>query len=168
MALQCNFDFSMSWFVVNARDVAWRHSDAFGSSCNFEDDVEFEEFGINLRVLAPGQPNCMYHGENQQEDFLVLAGECLLIVEGEERQLKQWDFVHCPPWTDHVFVGTGTGPCLLLAVGTRKPDEQILYPRNETALKHGAGVEKDTPVPEEAYARFARSVPGPYREGLPG
>jgi uncharacterized cupin superfamily protein len=157
----------MSWFVVNARDATWRHSETFGSWCSFEDEVEFDQLGIRLQVLQPGQPNCMYHGENQQEDFLVLAGECLLIVEGEERLLKQWDFVHCPPWTDHVFVGAGTEPCLLLLVGARTPDEQLRYPRNETALDHGAGVEQDTPDPEEAYARFDRSVPGPYREGLP-
>jgi uncharacterized cupin superfamily protein len=168
MGLQCNFAHAMSWFVVNARDANWLHTEELGSYCGFEDDVRFEEFGINLNVLPPGQANCMYHGESAQEDFLVLAGECLLIIEGEERPLKQWDFVHCPPWTDHVFVGTGTKLCLLLAVGARKPDGEIRYPRNETALKHGAGVEEDTPDPKEAYARFARPVPGPYREGLPG
>lgn len=157
----------MSWFVVNARDATWRHSETFGSWCAFEEDVEFEELGIKVHVLQPGQPNCMYHGESAQEDFLVLAGEGLLIVEGEERPLKQWDFVHCPPWTEHVFVGTGTEPCLLLCVGARKPDEQIRYTRNETALRHGAAVEQETSDPTEAYARFERSAPGPYREGVP-
>ena len=77
------------------------------------------QLGFNIGVLAPGQPSCMYHGEDEQEDFLVLAGECLLLIEGEERLLRQWDFVHCPPWTEHVFVGAGDGPCALLAVGTR-------------------------------------------------
>jgi uncharacterized cupin superfamily protein len=157
----------MSWFVVNARDAAWRHSETFGSWCAFEEDVEFEELGIKVQVLQEGQPNCMYHGENAQEDFLVLAGECLLIVEGEERTLKQWDFVHCPPWTEHVFVGTGREPCLLLCVGARKADEQFRYTPNETALRHRAAVEQETGDPAEAYVRFERSAPGPYREGLP-
>jgi uncharacterized cupin superfamily protein len=51
--------------------------------------------GMSIQVLAPGEPNSMYHWEAEQEDFLVLSGEALLIVEGQERPLKQWDFVHC-------------------------------------------------------------------------
>jgi quercetin dioxygenase-like cupin family protein len=31
----------------------------------------------------------MYHRENGQEAFLVLAGSCVLIVEDEERPLKR-------------------------------------------------------------------------------
>jgi mannose-6-phosphate isomerase-like protein (cupin superfamily) len=98
------------WFVVNARDSRWWGNEKFGLVTSFEGDNDgagFKEFGINIRVLEPGQPNCLYHGETGQEDFLVLFGECLLLVEGEERPLKQWDFVHCPPMTQHVFVGTG-------------------------------------------------------------
>jgi uncharacterized cupin superfamily protein len=77
------------WFVVNSREARWWHHDTFGSAVTFEGDVRFEDFGINIQVLQPGKPNCMYHGENAQEDFLVLAGECLLLVDGEERSLKQ-------------------------------------------------------------------------------
>jgi uncharacterized cupin superfamily protein len=160
------------WFVVNAREAQWIRSDELGSAVIFEgrdERARFPQLGINIQVLAPGEPNCMYHGENAQEDFLVLAGECLLLVEGEERRLRQWDFVHCPPWTEHVFVGAGEGPCAILMIGARAEPEEVIYPRNDTALRHGAGVEKDTPDPEEAYARFERPASGPYPDGaLPG
>ena len=89
-----------------------------------------------------------------QEDFLVLSGECLLLIEGEERRLKAWDFVHCPNWTEHIFVGAGNGPCLVLGVGARRKGRGIRYPVNALALKYGAGVEIETSDPKEAYARF--------------
>jgi uncharacterized cupin superfamily protein len=150
--------------VINARGAQWFDSDGRGFCCYFEGEhAPFAELGINLNVLKPGEPSCMYHGEEAQEDFLVLAGECMLVVEGEERRLEAWDFVHCPPWTEHVFVGAGTGPCLLLAVGARTKGRGLRYPVNEAALRHGAGVEKETPDPNEAYARFAegKAVPCP-------
>ena len=142
------------WFVVNAREARWFDSE-FGPFTRFEGDAGFPQIGINIGVLQPGQAACMYHGEDNQEDFLVLSGECLLLVEGEERQLKAWDFVHCPAWTEHVLVGAGDGPCAILALGGRYREE-IIYPASELALKHGAGVEQETPNPEEAYARFGR------------
>jgi uncharacterized cupin superfamily protein len=154
------------WFVVNAREARWRHGDVFGSSCNFEGDAHFSGLGINIRVLNPGQPNCMYHAENGQEDFLVLAGECLLLVEGTERPLKQWDFVHCPAWTEHVFVGAGSGPCVILMVGARPETEELLYPVVDVARKHDAGVEQETTSGDEAYAAFSIPPTGPYRPGL--
>ena len=118
-------------------------------------------------MVWPGQPNCMYHGEGAQEDFLVLSGECLLLVEGEERRLKAWDFVHFPAWAEHVVVGAGTGPCAILMVGSRA-DEGVLYPVSELAQKHGAGVEVETGKPPEAYARFPRWRPErPDDPGLP-
>jgi uncharacterized cupin superfamily protein len=153
------------WFVVNAREAQWVHTEELGSAVVFEGDEPFAQVGINIQVLAPGQPNCMYHGENQQEDFLVLSGECLLLVEGEERRLRAWDFVHCPPWTNHVFVGAGDGPCAILMVGVRLEHEELIYPVAEVASRHGAGVEKETPDPSVAYAAYPRSEPGPYREG---
>jgi uncharacterized cupin superfamily protein len=109
-----------------------------------------------------------YHWEADQEDFLVLAGEALLIVEGQERPLRQWDFVHCPPGTNHVIVGAGEAQSIVLAVGAR--DKSIGpdwggYPVDQTALRHGAGVEQETTDPREAYAPFARRKPTRYREG---
>jgi len=155
------------WFVVNARDVPWRGREGLGRICDLEGDGEFEELGFIVSVLDPGVPHCMYHGESGQEDFLVVAGECVLVIEGEERQLKAWDFVHCPPMTEHVFVGAGSGPCVIVMVGARKPegDEGIIYPVNEVAAKRGASVLEETPDPAEAYARFTRREPSPYREG---
>jgi uncharacterized cupin superfamily protein len=110
----------------------------------------------------------MYHYENDQEDFLVLAGEALLVIEGEERPLRRWDLVHCPPGTNHVIVGAGESPCLVLAVGARDrstgPDWGA-YTVDDAALRHGAGVEGETTEPAEAYARFRKGGLTGYREG---
>ncbi|MBA3787658.1 MAG: cupin domain-containing protein, partial [Actinobacteria bacterium] len=114
------------WFVLNAKEARWLDGD-FGAFTRFEGDARFPQLGINIGVLQPGQAACMYHGEDEQEDFLVLQGECLLLVEGDERPLKAWDFVHCPAWTEHVFVGAGEGPCAILAVGTRAGGD-VVYP----------------------------------------
>ncbi len=146
------------WFVVNARDARWWRHENFGSAVTFEgDDLRFPDFGINIQVLLPRQPNCMYHGENAQEDFLVLYGQCLLVVEGEERPLTQWDFVHCPAWTEHVFVGAGDGPCAILMIGARG-EKELRYPASELAAKYGASSPEDTPDPSVAY----RDWPGEF------
>ena len=157
-----------SWFVVNAPEAQWFESDGLGFYAPFEgENAPFGELGINLGILRPGEPSCMYHAEETQEDFLVLAGECILIVEGQERQLRTWDFVHCPPWTEHAFVGSGDGPCLLLAVGARLQGRGLRYPINDVALKHGAGVEEETSDPKEAYARFGDLKPVPCPNEFP-
>ena len=156
------------WFVLNAREARWRAGPELPAVCELEGEQEFPQLGIWLNVLGPGEPMAMYHWEADQEDFLVLAGEALLIVEGEERPLRQWDFVHCPAGTKHVIVGAGEGPCVVLAVGARDlsmgPDWGG-YTVDEAALRHGAGVEKETTEAAEAYARFARRQPTAYREG---
>jgi uncharacterized cupin superfamily protein len=155
------------WFVVNARETQW-FDGHFGAYTRFEGETRFPQLGINIGVLSPGQPSCYYHGENEQEDFLVLSGECLLLIEGEERRLKQWDFVHCPAWTEHVFVGAGEGPCAVLAVGSRTGGD-IVYPASELAQRHRAGVEVETPDPKEAYKDTRPDAAVGYREGwLPG
>jgi len=155
---------SEGWFVVNTRDARWTTNESFGAACEFEGpwpDAWFRQLGFKLSVLEPGQPNCLYHGESQQEDFLVLAGECLLIVEGEERPLQAWDFVHCPPNTEHVFVGAGGGPCVILMVGARSEEEVLVYPVSEVAGPYETRVENETSSPEEAYAPYA---PFPERD----
>jgi uncharacterized cupin superfamily protein len=159
------------WFVVNARDACWWDGRPFGSYCVFEGEhdngARFAHYGINIHVLEPGKPNCMYHGEDEQEDFLVLCGECLLIVEGEERRLRAWDFVHFPPWTEHVLVGLEGAPCAVLMVGSRR-DGDVVYPVSEAALAHGAGVEEETPDPKVAYAPYPDAVRGLHAaRGLP-
>jgi uncharacterized cupin superfamily protein len=142
------------WFVVNARETGWGDGD-YGKSCVFESkEARFPQLGFNLNVLQPGEPMTMYHRENAQEDFLVLAGECLLIVEGEDRPLRQWDFFHSPAGVDHAIVGAGKGPSVVLAVGARtgSEDEGLVYPADPVAQRHGAAVEVETADPREAYA----------------
>ena len=140
------------WFVVNARDAEWVTSETFGAGCEFESrEFPFPQLGINLSVLEPGEPNCLYHSESQQEAFLVLSGECRLLVEGEERLLRTWDFFHCPAGTEHVCVGAGDGPCVVLMAGARSEDEQLLYPVSELAARYGASAEEETPDPQRAY-----------------
>jgi uncharacterized cupin superfamily protein len=156
------------WFVLNAREGQWRHGEGRGARLPFEGEVEFPQVGISLFVLAPGEPMGMYHWEADQEDFLVLSGEALLIIEGEERPLRQWDFVHCPPETDHIIVGTGDAPCAVLAVGAREHQAGAGwggYPVEEAALRHDAGVERETNDVNEAYARVPVREPTGYREG---
>ena len=160
------------WFVVNIRDAAWVTNEVLGAACVIEgDDVQFPQVGYTIGVLQPGQSGGRYHREANQEDFLVLAGECIALVEGEERPLKAWDFVHCPPNTEHAFVGAGDGPCVIFMTGSRQgwPEKGILYPRSELALRHGAGVEQETTEPAEAYAPFPKWQPGPPKswDGLP-
>jgi uncharacterized cupin superfamily protein len=157
------------WFVVNAKEARWYHADGRPAVCDFEGETNFQQLGIHLIVLGPGQPMAMYHWEADQEDFLVLSGEGLLIVEGEERPLRAWDFVHCPPNTNHVIIGAGNRPCVVVAVGARdrsvdNPDWGG-YPVDETALRHDAGVDQETTDPRQAYARFPASAPARYQEG---
>jgi uncharacterized cupin superfamily protein len=143
------------WFVVNARDAVWLTTEDFGSTCVFESpQAWFGQLGVRISVLEPGAPNCLYHQESQQEAFLVLAGECRLLVEGEERMLGQWDFFHCPPGTEHVFVGSGDGPCVILMCGARRDDEQLRYPVSELAARYGASVDEDQTDATKAYAPY--------------
>jgi len=155
------------WFVVNALEAEWIHNEKFGAGVTFEGASDFPHYGINIQVMWPGQPNGYYHSEVGQEDFLILSGECLLLIEGEERHLRAWDFVHCPPGTDHIFVGIGDEPCAFLGVGARNAGEGITYPRSELALEHGAGAAETTTNPREAYAGSPKTETGPYRGGLP-
>jgi uncharacterized cupin superfamily protein len=158
------------WFVLNARDARWRHREERGKSLPFEGTTEFPQVGINLFVLAPGEPIGMYHWEANQEDFLVLAGEGLLLIEGRERPLRQWDFVHCPPRTNHIIIGAGDAPCVVLGVGAREdPGDGDWggYTVDDLALRHGAGVERETSDADEAYARFPDPVPARYGDWLP-
>ena len=160
------------WFVLNMRDAEWRHRDGRGAVCVVGDDFEgerrFEQLGINPFVLSPGESMAVYHWEADQEDFLVVSGEAVLIVEGEERQLRAWDFVHCPPQTSHVIVGAGSGPCLVIAIGARGRSDGpdwIGFPADEAAKRHGASVEEDTMDPDVAYGPIPPREPTSYRDG---
>jgi len=154
------------WFIVNARDAAWFHNDKFGAGVTFEGASHFQHYGINVQVLWPGQPNGYYHAEDGQEDFLILSGEGVLLVEGQERPVKAWDFVHFPSETEHILVGSGDGPCVFLAVGARNAGEGIHYPVSDVALRHEAGVSQPANSGDEAYVGAPETTRGPAPDGL--
>jgi uncharacterized cupin superfamily protein len=166
---------SAGWFVLNAQNARWFEKPGQGHSLPLtghdEDEVEtfFPMLGMSIRVMNPGEPSTTYHWETEQEDFLVLSGEAVLIVEGQERPLRQWDFVHCPPGTRHAFVGAGEGRCVLLGVGSRqlhKDGPWGEYCADETAARHNASSPKDTQDGDVAYARFPAPRETRYPEGL--
>jgi quercetin dioxygenase-like cupin family protein len=175
----------VGWFVVNARETTWRRRPGRGYSAPLtgltdeEAQTLFPQLGMQIVVLEPGEPIGMYHWEKDAEGFLVLSGEALLLVEGEERPLRRWDFVHCPPGTKHVIVGAGDGPCVVFAVGALENhtvgsrvdgtlegrDDWGAYTVDETARRHGAGVDEETTDAKVAYARFSELEPTRYRDG---
>ena len=168
------------WFVLNLRDVRWVDR-ALGFEAGIGGQGDFPQVGIGLSVLEPGDPLAMYHWETDQEGFLVLSGEALLIIEGQERPLRQWDYVHCPPKTQHVIVGAGDGPCVVFRLGAREnhtfrgPDGSLhgrddggAYTVDQAAIRHGAGVKEETTDADVAYAPLrGSSEPQPmrYRDG---
>jgi mannose-6-phosphate isomerase-like protein (cupin superfamily) len=161
------------WYVLNMREAEWRHAAGRGAVCVVADDFEGRrresaQLGVNAFVLQPGEPMAMYHWEADAEDFLVVAGRALLVIDGEERPLRTWDFVHCPPYTKHVIVGVGSGPCLVVAVGARTHDGEpssLGFAADETARRHGASVEEDTLDGGVAYASVPPRDPTAYRDG---
>jgi len=164
---------SEGWYVLNMCDAEWRHADGRGAVCVVADDFEgwrreSDQLGVNPFVLGPGEPMAMYHWEADQEDFLVVSGEAVLIVEGEERLVRAWDFVHCPPNTKHVIIGAGSGPCLVIAVGARTHDGEpgsLGFTVDEVAKRHDASVEEDTTDGGVAYAPLPARQPTAYRDG---
>jgi uncharacterized cupin superfamily protein len=153
------------WFVLNARESRWRDYGPLGAVCDFEGKKPFKQLGFNVNILMPGQPMAMYHRENHQEGFLVVSGECLLVVEGEERPLRAWDYFHCPGGTAHALLGAGDGPSVVIAVGARGGRKGIVYLADEAAIKHGAGVGTETTKSAEAYAHLPGSKRSVYQEG---
>ena len=152
------------WFVINLPEGRWRRLEGLGIGVRPDVDDWFEQIGFTVRVLAPGEALAMYHRENDQEDFLVLSGEGTLLVEGQERPLRQWDFFHCPSGTAHALVG---GPMVVVAVGLRGHEIAAgtgwgEYPVDDIALRHGVGVETATDDPDVAYARFGETETVPY------
>jgi len=170
------------WFVVNTADAAWMNNDRCGGVCIFESDdyvlrgrsdlTEYmkPEAGFTIRVFPPGEPGVLYHAESVQEDFLVLMGEGVLIIEEQERHLRAWDFVHCPPMTAHAFVAKPGGPCVILATGNRRDDLERVYPRSDVARRHGAeavlrrGAGSDAEGETEPYGRWSVERPTTWDE----
>jgi uncharacterized cupin superfamily protein len=155
--------------VINIADATAEAHPRRATIIDFEgDDAHWPDTGVNIQIMQPGQPNCRYHDEPVQEDFLVLFGECVAIIGDEERTLRRWDFFHCPAGTPHVFVGAGDGPCAVLMIGSRRKDEAH-YPVSEIAAKYDASVATETDEPAEAYADWRkepwREVPNPWPLG---
>ena len=156
------------WFVVNVRDARWFDGHELGYGTSFEsENARFRDLGINVNLLLPGQPSCMYHGEGAQEGFLVVSGECVLIVEGQERTLRAWDFVHCPAWTEHVIVGAGDGPCVFIAVGARLegPRDHLSRERHGAQAWRGSGDGDERP--ERGLRPLRRAQAGPVPRRVP-
>jgi uncharacterized cupin superfamily protein len=165
------------WFVLNARDARWArkpgqgHAVALTGIDQREAETLFPMLGMGIRVMSPGEPSTTYHWETEQEDFLVLSGEAVLIIEGQERPVRQWDFVHCPPGARHAFAGAGTGACVLLCVGSRhfpKDGPSVSYCSDPVAERYNAGSPEDTQDREIAYARFERGSLTRYPQKLLG
>jgi uncharacterized cupin superfamily protein len=155
----------VSWFVRNLRDMEWWGRPGRGYVTELVGDDA--QVGVNLFVVEPGDPMAMYHWEADQEGFLVLSGEALLVIEDQEVPLKQWDYVHCPANVPHTRIGAGSGPCAILAIGAREHQEGPGwggYPLSEVAKKHNAAAEEETNDPQVAYARFEKREPTEFRE----
>ena len=163
------------WFVLNARESRWKSEGPLGRYCTFEGKRRFPQLGLNISVLEPGQAYGRYHRENAQEGFLVIEGECLLIVEEQERKLEAWDYFHCPGGTEHIIVGAGEGPAIVVAVGARGRGVGggVVYTVSALAARHGASVDHETTDSDEAYAEISAALPRsrfvPYEpRSLPG
>ena len=150
------------WFILNLAEIGWQTHAGGGTWCSFESPAARSAMlGIGVHVLWPGDRPGFYHAESDQEGFLVLSGECVAIVEGQERRMGPWDYLHCPPGTAHITIGAGDGPCALVMVGTRSPDHTIRYLVDPTAARHGAAVAVETDSPREAYAQRPPITPSP-------
>ena len=156
---------SDKWFVRNLRDMEWWKRGSGGWVTEIVDGDQ--PVGVNLFMLEAGDKMAMYHWEADQEGFLVLSGEAVLVIDGEERTIRQWDYVHCPPGVPHTRIGAGTGTCVILGIGAREhqhgPDWGA-YPYSEVAMKHDASTEEETTDPDIAYARFADREPAEFSE----
>jgi quercetin dioxygenase-like cupin family protein len=140
------------WFIVNVAEIGWSTVPGGGTWCVFESPTApSPTLGIGVHVLRAGETPGFYHAESGQEGFLVLSGECIAVVEGQERRLRAWDYLHCPPGTAHITIGAGEEPCAILMVGVRSPDSTVRYIADPVAAAHGAAVSVETDSPKVAY-----------------
>src|SRR4051794_32197505 len=154
------------WFILNLGEIGWETLEGGGIWCSFESPAARSPLlGIGVHILNPGEAPGFYHEESNQEGFLVLSGECVAVVEGQERRMGPWDYLHCPPGTRHITVGAGDAPCAILMVGTRSPDRTILYAADPVAARYGKSVERDATSPKEVYA--GRPPIGPAKSPWP-
>lgn len=158
------------WFILNLAEIGWQTVPGGGTWCAFEaDGAPSATLGIGVHVLPKGETPGFYHSESEQEGFLVLKGECIAIVEGQERRMGPWDYLHSPAGTAHITIGASEEPCAILMVGTRSPGQTVHYPLDPAAARHGAAVAAATDSPAQAYAQrppFAR-VRSPWPRAAP-
>ncbi|MCW2924562.1 MAG: cupin protein [Thermoleophilia bacterium] len=161
------------WFAVHLDDIPWVDNGPVARG-RIDHLFHFDQYGMNIQVMQPGQPNCRYHREHRDDEtMLVLGGEAIAIIEGEEHPVRAGHLVHCPAGTAHVFVGAGDRPSAVLMVGNRDPrwsegPEWGTYVADPVAARHGAAVEEDTNDPEVAYATrppFEPTDTPPWRFG---
>jgi uncharacterized cupin superfamily protein len=155
-----------AWYVRSVRDSNWWDRGPRGFGAKLVED-QGAKVGVNLFVLSPGQPMSMYHWEADQEGFLVLSGEAVLIVEDEELTLRRWDYFHCPPGVPHTIVGAGDGSSTIFALGARIDsgnEDGGAFPYSEVAMKHNASAEQETNDTQVAYARFPERKPAEFWE----
>jgi uncharacterized cupin superfamily protein len=158
---------SEGWFVMNLREAGWQTAPnaPLGTWLSFEAEGVPQQIGVGVHVLMPGESPGRYHSESDQEGFFVLSGECVLVVEGEERRLRQWDYFHCPPGTAHITVGASEEPCAIFMLGARTPGGLTDYIPDPVAERHGVSVKERTGSSKEAYAdldRTSTSVRAPW------
>jgi hypothetical protein len=114
------------WFVLNKRDAVWRHVDGRGASASLAPISKASgnsSSSASIRSCSgSGRTDGHVPLEGRSGGLPRGVGEAVLIIEGEERQLRAWDFVHCPPNTKRVIGGAGSGPCFVIAVGAREHD----------------------------------------------
>jgi mannose-6-phosphate isomerase-like protein (cupin superfamily) len=87
--------------------------------------------------------------EYDEEGFLVLRGECLLVIEEQECDLAPGDFVYCPPGTDHILVGAGARACSSCSAPANDTESSSTQANRSRA--HAAPVDAETTSPAEAY-----------------
>jgi uncharacterized cupin superfamily protein len=154
------------WFILNLRDAAWETMERAGTWLAIQAEGVPNQIGVGAHVLPPGESTGFYHREGNQEGFLVLEGECLVVVEGEERVLRQWDYFHCPPETAHIMIGGGAQGCVLFMFGNRLPEAKTQYLVDPVAARHGVSVSEPTDSAREAYGeRTFRRVRSPWPGG---
>jgi len=141
------------WYILNLAQMRWRGCPGGGAFTSFESGPEpSDRLGIGVHILWPGDRPGYYHAEEDLEGFLVLSGECVAIVEGQERRMGPWDYLHCPPGTAHITIGAGSEPCAILMYGTRTDGAGIRYLPDPAAARHGAAVQRESDSPQEVYA----------------
>jgi quercetin dioxygenase-like cupin family protein len=158
------------WFILNLGEMAWGGVPGFGVWLDPPHvDPAQPGIGVHIHVLQPGEANGYYHAEAAQEGFIVLSGECVAVVEGEERRMRQWDYLHSPPGTAHITVGAGDEPCAILMFGSPDPRRKVEWIADDVAAKYGASVAETTgrdldaygdPPPQEVRVRAPKPFAG--------